>query len=242
MGLTRISRALAFVENCNTDPDLERAIEDFRALIRDYGLSFSACGAWEGLGQQRIHRFFFNNWPAEWLRIYNENDFFPADPFVEEARRSMTSFLWSEVEHQRPLTPRGKEIYRMGHEFGWCEVIGIPIHGPAGYQGFVSLASMEDITLTFVDRACLDMTARVIHERCRKEIGFGMMPEDTPKLTARELECMQWVGLGKTDWEIAQVLGISASTVHFHVEGAKKKLGLSSRAEAVARLTLYGLL
>jgi DNA-binding CsgD family transcriptional regulator len=53
---------------------------------------------------------------------------------------------------------------------------------------------------------------------------------------------MQWVAVGKTDWEIAQVLGISSSTAHFHVESAKKKLGLNSRAEAVARLTLYGLL
>lgn len=238
----RFSNALEFIERCNTTPDLDRIIADFRAFIAGYGLNASACGAWDGLGQQRVHRFFFNDWPETWLQLYTERDFFPVDPFVEEARRAVAPFLWSEVEHQRPLTPRAKEVYDVARKYGWREVVGIPIHGPAGYQGMVSLASMEEITVSPVDLACLDMAARVIHEKCRKEIGFGLAPEDTPKLTARELESMQWVAVGKTDWEIAQLLGISTSTAHFHVESAKKKLAVTSRTEAVARLTLYGLL
>jgi DNA-binding CsgD family transcriptional regulator len=61
-------------------------------------------------------------------------------------------------------------------------------------------------------------------------------------MTGREIECMKWVAIGKTNWEIGQVLGISASTVHFHVEGAKKKLNKSTRTEAVAMLVLHGLI
>ncbi|MES2752925.1 MAG: autoinducer binding domain-containing protein [Pseudomonadota bacterium] len=94
---------LEFVDHCNTTSDLNPLIEGFRTLIRGYGFSASACGAWDGLREQRAHRFFFNDWSVAWLQIYAEKDFFPADPFVEEARRSMTSFRWSEVEHQRPL-------------------------------------------------------------------------------------------------------------------------------------------
>jgi LuxR family quorum sensing-dependent transcriptional regulator len=236
------ARTLEFVDRCNTPTGLNVLIEDFRALIADYGFDASACGAWDGLGHQRVHRFFFNDWPASWLQLYTEKDFVSVDPFVEEARRAMAPFLWSEVEHKRPLTPRGREVYETGREYGWREVIGIPIHGPVGYQGMVSLASMQDITLSATDRAGLDMVSRVIHEKCRKEVGFGLAPEDTPKLSPRELECMQWVAVGKTDWEVGQVLGISSSTAHFHIESAKKKLGISSRTEAVARLTLYGLL
>ncbi|MCP4619258.1 MAG: hypothetical protein GY844_22825 [Bradyrhizobium sp.] len=242
MTFDRPARALQFVERCNATSDLDPLIEEFRALISELGFSASACGAWDGLGPQRISRFFFNDWPESWLRLYAEEDIFSADPFVEEARRAMAPFLWSEIETTRPLTPRGKEIYDIARNYGWREVMGIPIHGPAGYQGMVSLATMKDITVSAMDRGCLEITSRVIHEKCRRHVGFGLAPEDTPKLTPRELECMQWVALGKTDWEIAQVLGISAATVHFHVEGAKKKLGLSSRTETVARLTLYGLL
>jgi len=235
------TEAEEFIERCQSSCDLNSTIEDFRNLTRSYGFTASACGAWEGLGPHRTSRFFFNDWPESWLQIYAEKNFFPADPFVEEARRSMASYLWSEIEHSRPLTPRSREIYDIAREYGWREVIGIPIHGPAGYQGLVSIASTKDVVLTAYDRAVLDTASRAIHERCRMEIGLGLQGE-IPKLTPRELECMQWVALGKTDWEIAQVLAISEATAHFHIENAKKKLGLNSRTEAVARLTLYGLL
>ena len=53
---------------------------------------------------------------------------------------------------------------------------------------------------------------------------------------------MRWVAAGKTDWEIAKLLGISASTVHFHVERVKKRLVTSTRSQAVALLVLHGIL
>jgi DNA-binding CsgD family transcriptional regulator len=234
--------ALTFIEACAESSDLTATIADFKNLIRSFGFTNVACGAWAGVGQQRSHRFFFNDWPEAWLKIYEERDIFPVDPFLEESRRTMTPFLWSEIEHTRPLTPRGREVYKIGREFGWREVIGVPIHGPAGYQGIVSIATMKDVQLSPTDRACLEMTSRAIHDKCRKQIGFGLKPEDLPKLTPRELECMQWVAAGKSNWEIGQVLNISEATAHFHIENAKKKLDKSTRTEAVAVLLMHGLI
>lgn len=236
------ARALAFVDRCAEVTDIHALIAEFRALIRDMKLTSSACGAWSGLAQQRVNRFFFNDWPQDWFQLYEEKQFFPDDPFVAESRRSMTLFLLSELERRRPISPRSKEIFDAARAYGWRDVIGIPVHGPLGYQGLISLATQQPIMLSERDRACLDMISRAIHHRCRIEVGFGLSPDSMPKLTARELECMQWVAVGKTDWEIGQLLGISSATAHFHVEKAKKKLGLASRTEAVARLTLFGLL
>ena len=52
---------------------------------------------------------------------------------------------------------------------------------------------------------------------------------------------MRWVAAGKTDWEIGTILSISATTVKFHVNRARAKLGARMRAQAAARLVLYGL-
>lgn len=60
-------------------------------------------------------------------------------------------------------------------------------------------------------------------------------------LTARELECMRLIADGKIDREIAAALSISATTVKFHVNAARRKLGARTRAQAVARLVLSGL-
>ena len=55
-------------------------------------------------------------------------------------------------------------------------------------------------------------------------------------LTTREQEALSWVAEGKSDWEIAVILGLSETTVRFHVDNARKKLGAVNRAQAVARL------
>lgn len=62
--------------------------------------------------------------------------------------------------------------------------------------------------------------------------------DDTLSLTARERDALSWVAEGKSDWEIAVILGLSETTVRFHVDNARKKLGAVNRAQAVARLLL----
>ena len=237
----RFERGLTFLDNCTTFTDLALLIEDFQETINAFGFTSCASGAWSGIGKGRTNRFFFNSWPPDWLEIYNRGNFFPDDPFVQESHRRMESYLWTELESTQALAPRGREIYDATRAFGWKEVMGIPVHGPADYQGFVAIATTGPVTLPARDRTFLEMAAHAIHNRCRKEIGFGLSPE-LPRMTAREIECMTWVAVGKTNWEIGQLLGISASTVHFHVESAKKKLNKSTRTEAVALLVLHGLI
>lgn len=59
--------------------------------------------------------------------------------------------------------------------------------------------------------------------------------EDAPDLTARERDSLCFVAEGKTDWEIATILGVSETTARFHVDNARRKLGAVNRAHAVAR-------
>jgi DNA-binding CsgD family transcriptional regulator len=60
-------------------------------------------------------------------------------------------------------------------------------------------------------------------------------PTEPALLTPRELEVLRDVADGLTNKEIAGHLGISLHTVKFHVESLMRKLGVSSRAEAVSK-------
>jgi DNA-binding CsgD family transcriptional regulator len=51
-------------------------------------------------------------------------------------------------------------------------------------------------------------------------------------LTGREAEVLNWVSQGKTNPEIAIILGISVKTVGHHVEHILAKLGVDRRASA----------
>ena len=53
-------------------------------------------------------------------------------------------------------------------------------------------------------------------------------------LSPREVECLSWAAAGKTDGEIGRILSISPRTTRFHIENAKKKLGVATRVQAVA--------
>jgi len=54
-------------------------------------------------------------------------------------------------------------------------------------------------------------------------------------LTPRELEVLAWVTKGKTNPDIAQILGMSARTVQKHLEHIYQKLGVETRTTATVR-------
>jgi DNA-binding NarL/FixJ family response regulator len=59
-------------------------------------------------------------------------------------------------------------------------------------------------------------------------------------LTAREVEVLQSVVMGKTNQEIGLSLGISEKTVEKHLEGIFSKLGVASRVEAAVHAVREG--
>jgi LuxR family transcriptional regulator of spore coat protein len=61
-------------------------------------------------------------------------------------------------------------------------------------------------------------------------------------LSGRELQCLAWVSKGKTSWETAVILGVSESTVNFHLRNASKKLNVYGRQACVTQAIHLGLL
>ncbi|MBW3097386.1 LuxR C-terminal-related transcriptional regulator [Pseudohoeflea sp. DP4N28-3] len=54
------------------------------------------------------------------------------------------------------------------------------------------------------------------------------------ELTEREIECLSWIGEGKTSDEIALIIGISRNTVNNYITSIMNKTGARTRSEAVA--------
>lgn len=61
-------------------------------------------------------------------------------------------------------------------------------------------------------------------------------------LSARERDVLAWASQGKTAWETGMLLSISEHTVNKHLASAAKRLGCSSKAQAVAKAIAKGLL
>ncbi|TXH59443.1 MAG: response regulator transcription factor [Burkholderiaceae bacterium] len=90
---------------------------------------------------------------------------------------------------------------------------------------------------------------RVLAARRLGEVGLGetmwllrvLEPGEAPPsrlasaaLTPRETEVLSWIAKGKTNRDVAEILGMSPRTVNKHLEHVFEKLGVETRAAAAA--------
>jgi DNA-binding NarL/FixJ family response regulator len=96
------------------------------------------------------------------------------------------------------------------------------------------------------ERACVAALRSYITQAYRNAERFEQMqraPEGRAnghgparaELTKREAEVLHWAGCGKTNEEIAIIIGAAAGTVKKHLEHIYDKLGVSNRTAAVMR-------
>lgn len=67
------------------------------------------------------------------------------------------------------------------------------------------------------------------------EVETAVLPDERLRslpLSRREQEILRWVCQGKTNWEIATILGTSQRTVDTHMEHILKRLGVENRTAA----------
>jgi DNA-binding CsgD family transcriptional regulator len=67
------------------------------------------------------------------------------------------------------------------------------------------------------------------------------LPTDC-QLTKREVECLRWAAIGKTDKEISMILSRSHATVRFHIQNAGEKLDAVNRSQTIFKAGQLGYL
>ncbi|MBN9247414.1 MAG: LuxR family transcriptional regulator [Hyphomicrobium sp.] len=225
------------IEGCH---DIGSLADVFSQYIAAYGYSASACGAFHSAGENGDKfEFYFRNWPEPWAALYTQSNFASDDFTISEARRKSDPYSWGTAMAGRQLSQKEKVFLEAMGEFGWADGLSIPIHGPGGQLAFVTMAGSSQL-LTPIVRARLQSFSLLTHARARALLQVD--PERGPRdlLTPRELECLRKVGAGKSDRAIGEELGIARTTVKYHLEHARQKLGVRTRAQALAQLVLWG--
>lgn len=239
--MLKMTSALQFISQLEGFSSSEEVGIAFAALIRPHGFTMVSCGGSRETPTGRVWDFFFNTWPREWLLEYQRNDYVRHDMVPAMARLSAVPFTWRELLRVRVETPAQIAFHRRLGEIGVLDGYAVPIHQPGGDVGLcVSVADhvIDDLEV----KLSLHMASLYAHRRCQA-LG-GLIDTSTVKspLSPRELECLKWVLDGKSDTDIGRILDISNTTVHFHVERVKKKLGVRTRTQAAALILTLGYL
>jgi len=220
---------------------LEGVGEVFRREVARHGYVSSMCRLVASADSQPL-RPLFRNWPESWKKLSDARGLGARSPVLQRARQTLLPFTWTDVAGSH-LTAGEREVLTIAYAWGWTEGVVVPVHRPDGYFAYVGMASRErDLDLGTDARMRLHLAALLAHERCHALRATAPPGERPFGLSPRERECLRWVAAGKSDWEIGMILKVSAATVRFHVDGARRKLGAHTRPQAVAILAARGLL
>jgi DNA-binding CsgD family transcriptional regulator len=138
-------------------------------------------------------------------------------------------------------------VWYLTPESGVYGGITVPIHMPRARTGSVGWMArhrgVDPAAVLARHGAGLRLAANLMMDLIyaqRMEASEG--PEPAASLNERELECLSWSGLGRTDNEIGQIINRSPATARFHIENAIAKLGARNRTQAVAIAAQFGLI
>ncbi|MDQ7250526.1 LuxR family transcriptional regulator [Dongia sedimenti] len=180
-----------------------------------------------------------SNYPPAWTDHYLAMGYEAIDPVIAEARNRAHSFVWGPGAAIGPPSEFRTEFFEEAARFGIRRGFTIPIHDGRSQVAALTLAAdMRQLSFKrAIERAeaALELIATLFHRAARRTLAPELVVDGTP-LAPREYECLALSAQGKTAWEIGVILGISQRTVVDYLERAKRKLGVFSIAEAVARL------
>jgi DNA-binding CsgD family transcriptional regulator len=125
--------------------------------------------------------------------------------------------------------------------------IVVPIHMPYGQIGAVSfqpeVATCSDLTREFEEYGeLLSLLARKFICGYTKIVDKQRWIPPDVRMSKREIECLRWAAVGKTDSEIAMIRGRSCATIRFHIHNAAQKLNAVNRSQAVFKAAQLGYL
>jgi len=125
--------------------------------------------------------------------------------------------------------------------------IVVPIHMPYGQIGAVSFqpetSVCSDLSREFEEYGeILGLLARKFICGYTKIANKQRWIPPDVRMSKREIECLRWAAVGKTDSEIAMIRGRSCATIRFHIHNAAQKLNAVNRSQAVFKAAQLGYL
>jgi LuxR family quorum sensing-dependent transcriptional regulator len=234
-------RTYEFIEKLQ----LSKNYDEMKNLIVEelnwYSLTHVTSWSIPGPGERSEASMSLNTRPDDYVQHYVAKQYIDRDPVIRELRYSLSPFSWTDVRQNRRLSKSDLRIMDEALEFNSNDGFIIPIVTRTGSAGlFAPCGNNPDLSQRA--RACLEIIGAFAYYKLEKAAAEEMHARRRLgiSLTPREREIMRWVGAGKTDDEIGEILMISQGTVTTHVENAKLKLNATRRTYAVVQALRYG--
>ncbi len=228
-----------FVDRLNESHDAEA----FQTAMSDAAAAFDLpCFAYLSMPRDRkALAALISTYPVRWTDHYLQEHYERFDPVVGLAHNQTEPFEWGLGADGFNMSPAQARLFDEASQFGIRCGFTVPIrngHGPIAAVTFASDERRPAFQRTIqANRRVLQLMAISLHAHARRKLQADLVVNGV-RFSPRELECLRWTANGKSAWETAQILKIAERTVVFHIENAKRKLGVRTRYQAIAMLGL----
>jgi LuxR family transcriptional regulator, quorum-sensing system regulator CciR len=234
-----------FVHEVNRASEFREIETLLNDTVKEFGFDYFALVHHVKLTQTKGDAVYLFNYPEAWADMLESKDYFSDDPVLMACQKSAAPFTWAEVPKMMPLTNRQIHILESAKLAGIGSGFTVPIHIPGEYAGSCTFSTRygKDVPSMILPAAhyvgcfAFEAARRVVQRTSAMNKSAGPVPQH-PKLTRRQLDCVLQAGRGKSDRDVAQILGISNHSVHQHMEDAKRKYDVATRMQLIVRVLL----
>lgn len=116
----------------------------------------------------------------------------------------------------------------------------VPVHMPLGQVGLVAFTTSD---ADYCFEPVVDELALLSWNFVTSYVRVNAPPDNQrpcERLSDREIDCLAWAYYGKTDKEIAEIIGRSYATIRFYMGSAAAKLHSVNRAQTLAKAATLG--
>ena len=222
-----------FIDCSQKATDIDQLMALFAKKIAPLGFDKFTCITMADPDLHKQETLMLLHWPKEWLDYYMQNHYEQHDRIFQIALKRSLPFKWTDDFVQKGMTKPQLKIFNEAAEVGIINGYTIPIYGPDTLPACVNIVG-QDLDVDPAVFPGLHLMGVYLHSAATRISNSYKKKHDYAPLTPRETECLKWVSLGKTNWEIGKILNISQTTVRTHIDNVKEKLGVITSTQAVA--------
>jgi LuxR family quorum-sensing system transcriptional regulator CciR len=234
-------RVDAFVRDVGRTSSEGELAEALGEICRDMGFRFFALTHHIDIRRAPQPAIRLDNYPPEWVRYFDDHKLGASDPVHRGSHLTSVGFAWSHLPKLIQLTARDLEIFERAADNGIGDGFTVPAHVPGESNGSCSFATEAGTPVPEQNLPLAQLVGAFAFEAARRL--WRMREEELPaaaRLTDRQRDCVIWAARGKTDWEIARILGVSHETVIMHLKDARERYGVTKRTPLTVRALFDG--
>jgi LuxR family transcriptional regulator, quorum-sensing system regulator CciR len=215
---------------CASETELRGLVEEVALELGFDHFALLHHASLSGAGAKFIR---IDNYPCGWVDELIAEELAADDPVHLASGRTNIGFSWDQLSGLIHLTHRHRHILERSGRFGIGPGFTVPANVPGEPGGSCSFAVRKGRQLPRHRLLCAEQIGAHAFQVARRLHDYPAAGRH-PHLSRRERQCVRLLAAGKTDWEVAAILGISVETAHQYVKRARAAYDVVSRTQLVA--------